>query len=130
MASPGGNSMPPDLSPEIVLSGILGVVIFALALSHTYGDPSEDDEQKPGFLKSMLVFCYSCFIKPHSGGSDDTQQAALESFYSKQADVYDTTRKALLRGREDMLALAAAQLLVKAEKSGKISDKKRIWVDV
>ncbi|KAM7188724.1 hypothetical protein V8F20_010441 [Naviculisporaceae sp. PSN 640] len=130
MASLGGNNMPPDLSPNIVLSGVFGVIIFALALSRAYGSPSQDGEQKPGFFRSILVFCYSCFIKPHSGGSNDSQQAALESFYSTQADVYDTTRKTLLKGREDMLALVAAQLLAKAEKSGNISEKKRIWVDV
>ena len=39
------------------------------------------------------------------------------------------TRKALLKGREDMLALAAAQLRFKAEKQDG-SAKKRIWVDV
>lgn len=131
MASPGGNNMPPDLSPALILSGILGVTIFSLyALTRSLGTPSQDGNQKPGLVRAVLVFCYSCFIKPHSSGSSDTQQAALESFYSKQKDVYDTTRKALLRGREDMLALAAAQLLVKAKKSEKASEKKRIWVDV
>lgn len=40
------------------------------------------------------------------------------------------TRKALLKGREDMLALAAAQLRFKAEKQDGGAGKKRIWVDV
>jgi betaine lipid synthase len=40
------------------------------------------------------------------------------------------TRKALLKGREEMLALAAAQLRFKAEKQGGSAEKKRIWVDV
>lgn len=43
---------------------------------------------------------------------------------------YDVTRKALLKGREDMLALAAAQLRNKAEKQDGCAAKKRIWVDV
>lgn len=46
-----------------------------------------------------------------------------------QADVYDATRKRLLRGREDMLALAAAQLKYKADK-GVFSGQKPIWVDI
>lgn len=40
------------------------------------------------------------------------------------------TRKALLKGREDMLALAASQLRFKAEKDENGAEKKRIWVDV
>lgn len=40
------------------------------------------------------------------------------------------TRKALLKGREDMLALAAAQLRFKAEKQTESAKRKRIWVDV
>jgi betaine lipid synthase len=41
------------------------------------------------------------------------------------------TRKALLKGREDMLALAAAQLRFKAEKQENGgAGRKRIWVDV
>jgi betaine lipid synthase len=40
------------------------------------------------------------------------------------------TRKALLKGREDMLALAAAQLRAKAEKPEGSAARKRIWVDV
>ncbi|KAK4218259.1 hypothetical protein QBC37DRAFT_437525 [Rhypophila decipiens] len=131
MASPGGNISPPDLGPKLVISGICGVVLLALYHSLTYEKPSKKDgEQKPGHLKSILVFCYSCFLKPHSAGSNDTQQAALESFYSTQADVYDTTRKTLLKGREDMLALVAAQLLAKAGKNERARQKKCIWVDV
>ena len=129
MASPGGNNTPPDLGLQLILSGIVGVVSFALGLSRLYRSPSQDGEQNPGLVKSVLVFCYSCFIKPHSGGSKDNQQDALESFYSSQADVYDVTRSKLLKGREDMLALAAAQLLVKGGK-GPRDGKKRIWVDV
>jgi betaine lipid synthase len=45
-------------------------------------------------------------------------------------DQYDVTRKALLKGREDLLALAAAQLRFKAEKQGESAKRKRIWVDV
>ena len=46
-----------------------------------------------------------------------------------QADVYDASRRLLLRGREDMLGLAAAQLRYK---DGKCMWSKRrpIWVDI
>lgn len=43
---------------------------------------------------------------------------------------YDVTRKLLLRGREDMLALAAAQLLHKAKSESRKAGSRRIWVDV
>lgn len=48
---------------------------------------------------------------------------------SYQADVYDGSRKLLLRGREDMLGLVAAQLRYKADK-GAWSTRKPIWVDI
>ncbi|KAI4193211.1 MAG: hypothetical protein LQ346_003990 [Caloplaca aetnensis] len=46
-----------------------------------------------------------------------------------QANVYDATRKRLLCGREDMLALAAAQLRCQAQR-GQWSQAKPIWVDI
>lgn len=48
---------------------------------------------------------------------------------SKQASVYDATRHRLLRGREDMLGLVAAQLKHKVE-SKEIKAGKAVWVDV
>jgi betaine lipid synthase len=47
----------------------------------------------------------------------------------KQASVYDATRRRLLRGREDMLGLVAAQLKHKVE-SKEIKAEKAVWVDV
>jgi betaine lipid synthase len=90
------------------------------------------DTEGPGLVKSFFLFFYSCFIKPHQGDSKGTQQDALESFYKKQAGAYDATRKVLLRGREDMLALVAAQLEAKSklETTSKRNQNKRIWVDV
>ena len=73
-------------------------------------------------------FAYSCFLKPHSGDGTGKQQDALESFYSSQATIYDATRARLLQGRQEMLALVAAQLRYRRE-SGQIT-KKPIWVDV
>lgn len=51
-----------------------------------------------------------------------------ESFYKAQADVYDATRTRLLRGREDMLGLVAAQLKHRCE-AGLVSQRP-VWVDV
>ena len=47
----------------------------------------------------------------------------------EKANVYDATRRRLLRGREDMLGLVAAQLKNKVE-SKKIQSGKAVWVDV
>ena len=88
-----------------------------------------------------LVFAYNCFLKPISNSSRTArgkdqehttartggQQDALESFYKGQAAIYDATRARLLRGRDEMLALAAAQLRLKNQRQG---FRKRIWVDV
>ncbi|KAI4855483.1 hypothetical protein E4T45_03076, partial [Aureobasidium sp. EXF-8846] len=61
-------------------------------------------------VTTSAKFAYSCFLKPHTGDNTGNQQDALESFYKTQAGIYDVTRSRLLRGREDMLAMAAAQL--------------------
>lgn len=73
-------------------------------------------------------FAYSCFLKPHTGDGTGNQQDALESFYSSQASIYDATRSKLLQGREDMLAIVAAQVKYRRE-TGQIANKP-IWVDV
>ncbi|TFK86202.1 hypothetical protein K466DRAFT_600529 [Polyporus arcularius HHB13444] len=87
------------------------------------------------FRQSVLPywkFFYACFIKPVNHGnaaeiqSLSGQQRALEGFYRTQASIYDATRGTLLRGREDMLQLAAAQLKHRYRGSGV----KPIWVDV
>ncbi|KAJ3348809.1 hypothetical protein HDU83_001011 [Entophlyctis luteolus] len=62
-----------------------------------------------------LRFAYNCFIKPFlkkkTNGLDSSEhQNRLEAFYEGQADIYDETRKRLLRGRSTMLKLCAAQL--------------------
>ena len=46
-----------------------------------------------------------------------------------QASIYDVTSKRLLWGREDMLALVAAQLTHKATLEAGSGPKRRIWVD-
>ena len=104
--------------------------------SSSSGSEAEDQDENAGLLRSVLIFAWACFFKPHEmtgacakGGA--SQQDALESFYKKQAKIYDKTRKTLLKGREDMLALVAAQLEHKA-KTAAVGGKKekRIWVDV
>ncbi|KAJ9194895.1 hypothetical protein DTO164E3_7099 [Paecilomyces variotii] len=77
---------------------------------------------------TYLKFAYASFLKPHEKGGNGQQQA-LESFYKTQASVYDATRSRLLRGREDMLGLLAAQLKLKSEKQG-AKAQKPIWVDI
>ncbi|KAK3694897.1 hypothetical protein B0T22DRAFT_86387 [Podospora appendiculata] len=132
MASLGGNPLPPIMDPKLLLAGIAAVVSVAIGYSFqlfTKAD-QKSDRKDPGLARSLLLFCYACFLKPYSSGTKGNQQDALENFYSAQAGVYDVTRKKLLRGREDMLALVAAQLQFKAEKNGQVSKTKRVWVDV
>ncbi|GAB7363065.1 hypothetical protein MBLNU230_g3357t2 [Neophaeotheca triangularis] len=73
-------------------------------------------------------FIYACFLKPHNGDDSGSQQDALESFYKAQASVYDATRVRLLQGRENMLAIAAAQL--NHRRSSWRNARKPIWVDI
>lgn len=102
--------------------------IFALTQRGAPAVPKDLDNPSP--LSSFLRFFYASFLKPHAHGvGANGQQDALESFYKAQAGVYDNTRKRLLRGREDMLGLVAAQLVQKAAKD-RTHDPKRIWVDI
>jgi betaine lipid synthase len=73
-------------------------------------------------------FFYASFLKPHTTVSTNGQRDALENFYSSQADAYDVTRAGLLKGREEMLCLAAAQLRFRETRED--MPKHRIWVDV
>ncbi|KAK5663582.1 hypothetical protein OQA88_4013 [Cercophora sp. LCS_1] len=131
MASLGGNISPPEfLSPKLFFAGIAGVVFFAIGLVQLHPKQRKGDNEGPSLSRSLLLFFYSCFLKPHSAGNKGTQEDALESFYSSQAEIYDVTRKTLLKGREDMLALVAAQLRFKAEKNEGKEKHRRIWVDV
>lgn len=117
----------------MVYAGIAGVFCFALGLSRffkgTHHEPANPPSDSPGLVRSLLLFAYGCFLKPHDGDGKGTQQDALESFYRAQAGIYDTTRSALLKGREDMLALVAAQLRAKSEVD-RLGNQKRVWVDV
>lgn len=88
MASLGGNISPPEsiISPQIFVAGLAGVVFFTIGFyqlsskHHQDGNPDE-----PSVVKSILLFCYNCFLKPHSRAAQGGQQGALESFYAGQA---------------------------------------------
>lgn len=77
---------------------------------------------------TYVKFAYNCFIKPHGKSGSRSQQDALEGFYKAQASIYDSTRMKLLRGREDMLGLVAAQVIQRVG-SGALPPKP-VWVDV
>lgn len=130
------------LAVACAVLAVIGVV-FAFAFQ-----ARKDGCESPSAIRSFGTFFYACFLKPHTGDSNGTgQQAALEGFYKAQvtyddedvfpeltlshdqADVYDATRRRLLRGREDLLCLVAAQLEYKAKGNG-CGHVKPIWVDV
>jgi betaine lipid synthase len=117
-----------DPYTQIIVVGVTLVALIGFIFAITF-HRAKEDEENPSAVTSFLRFFYACFLKPHTGDARNGQQDALESFYKAQAGVYDTTRKSLLRGREDMLGLVAAQLVQKAAKNG-THDPKRIWVDV
>ncbi|KAJ5332964.1 3-amino-3-carboxypropyl transferase [Penicillium brevicompactum] len=115
MAFPGGNLLSLDLDPKTFIVGFSLVAITILI---------------SGLSRVFLLFFYACFVKPHSGKDNGTQQDALESFYKKQAGIYDKTREILLQGREDMLALSASELLAREKMRKNNTIGKPIWVDV
>ncbi|CAG9954992.1 unnamed protein product [Clonostachys rosea f. rosea IK726] len=132
MASLGGNLLPEGIDVQPIYAGIAIAVLSGACIS-TYIIKTKKEDENPGLFKSFFLFFYSSFLKPHQGDAKGTQQDALESFYKKQAGAYDATRKVLLRGREDMLALVAAQLNAKAKANSATADKsekRRIWVDI
>src|SRR5690348_5707656 len=89
MASLGGNISPPEsiISPQIFVAGLAGVVFFTIGFYQLSSKPSQDGSHgdEPSIVKSILLFCYSCFLKPHSRAAKGGQQGALESFYADQA---------------------------------------------
>lgn len=95
MASLGGNITPPEsiINPQIFVAGIAGVLFFSLGLYQLSSKPSQDGHKnEPSLIKSFLLFCYSCFLKPHSHGANGGQQGALESFYAGQAGAVGSSR--------------------------------------
>ncbi|RDW87741.1 hypothetical protein BP5796_03435 [Coleophoma crateriformis] len=130
MASLIPSILPEDPQTQIYIAGATIVLLVGVVFAVKSPQPKpKEDEENPGTFASFVRFFYGCFLKPHSGDAENGQQDALESFYKAQAGVYDATRKKLLRGREDMLGLVAAQLVHKAA-SEQSQEKKRIWVDI
>ncbi|KAG5937248.1 hypothetical protein E4U59_004493 [Claviceps monticola] len=134
MAFHGGNTLPfsIDLQIQPLYTGLAIALFAGIALSRLSSRSKTNTDETPGLIQSFFLFFYSSFLKPHQGDTKANQQDALESFYKKQAGAYDATRKVLLRGREDMLALVVTQLQAKAERAtaaGK-NQTKRIWVDI
>lgn len=130
MASLTPSILPQDPHTQIYIVGATLVLLIGVIFAVTSIPSKKTDDENLSTFSSYLRFFYASFLKPHSGdGTGNGQQDALESFYKAQAGVYDATRKRLLRGREDMLGLVAAQLVQKAAKD-RTRDPKRIWVDV
>ncbi|RAL68133.1 hypothetical protein DID88_008845 [Monilinia fructigena] len=129
----------PELPPHIlIVAGALALLSLCIIIKAQIPFPSskktkndtEEAEENANAWASFAKFFYASFLKPHDGdGAENGQQDALESFYKAQAGVYDATRSRLLRGREDMLALVAAQLRDKAARE-RTHEPKRIWVDI
>jgi len=121
-----------DAHAQVLFVALSFCAVLSAILRITFGGNAKKvHDDSPYTLYAYWKFFYASFLKPHTGdGSAAGQQAALESFYSAQAVAYDATRSRLLRGREDMLGLVAAQLQYRREKDQVMSGKKPIWVDV
>jgi len=104
-------------------------LVVALLAYLSFGFTDFKSDKAGDAVKHFAQFAYSCFFKPHTGDGSGNQQDALESFYKSQANIYDATRSRLLQGREDMLALLAAQVKHRVA-TGQIPNKKPIWVDI
>jgi len=119
-------SMPVMSAPIVagfLVLGILATMVILLAQSNL-----KFESPVLSAIQTYSKFAWNCFVKPHSKGKSGSQQDALESFYSAQATIYDATRSRLLRGREDMLALVAAQMRARVN-TGTVPAKP-VWVDV
>ena len=120
-----------DALPNNKLAGVTGehpviagfaTIVFSVAAVLLY---------KAQNVSRLIQFAWCCFFKPIKGSS---QSERLDSFYAHgHADIYDATRTALLKGRETMLQLAAAELKARYEvtpSSPNLMRQPRIWVDM
>lgn len=112
------------MSTHLTLSPIMATILLS-ALSALLAIFAAADT-----LRTPLAFAYNCFVKPFTGKkpSDAQQQGHLNAFYSGQADIYDTTRTHLLKGRETMLQLLSAHL--KAQPDSVRGNQPKILVDI
>lgn len=119
-----------DVLPNSKLAGATGehpiiagfaTIIFSMAAVLLYRAQN---------VSRLIQFAWCCFFKPIKGSS---QSEHLDDFYSTQAGIYDSTRAHLLKGRETMLQLAAAELKARYEvtpSSPNLMRQPRIWVDM
>ncbi|KAK5082390.1 hypothetical protein LTR05_007537 [Lithohypha guttulata] len=121
-----GGSIQTDLL--VVGTVVVFFVLIALYLELGLNVSSSVSFDKVFPLTPYLKFIYVSFLKPHTGKADGGQQSALESFYSAQASVYDRTRHRLLRGREDLIGLVAAQLQLPTRRPS--NGAKPVWFDI
>lgn len=106
----------------------IGGIVFVLAWILLFFTELSTFQKLYNNAGYLAQFVYACLFKPHTGDGTGSQQDALESFYKSQASIYDATRSRLLQGREDMLALVAAQ--VKHRQGTGQATTKPIWVDI
>ena len=110
-------------SRTLGLDAVLLVAAFSTALLLGLAYALFTNQEK---CRNIWKFMWSCFVKPISG-TDAGWGGHLESFYAGQADVYDATRRGLLKGRITMMKLAAAHLRagITPQEKGNL-----VWVDV
>lgn len=119
---------------QLSLCFFLVACVYGFLFAHNYSlgaikiSEAPTLHNEPSSLFTYLSFAWNCFFKPHTGPRSRNQQDALESFYKAQASIYDATRSRLLRGREDMLGLVAAQMKNRI-KSGLLQPRP-VWIDV
>ena len=83
----------------------------------------------------QLKFIWHCILRPLGATDQRTRLDKVRSlsslcasqFYKRQADVYDTTRSGLLRGRNTMLRLSVSHLRTLRTKN---PSQRLIWVDI
>lgn len=73
-----------ELETGLLITGVAIVCFVLLALVAHYFELSTSTTSDKFFLAPYLQFAYICFLKPHTGQSNEGQQSALESFYSAQ----------------------------------------------
>lgn len=118
-----------DVQVALFLVGYVALLALILYIGFRWDKPGRKQSAcSPNVVEAYFRFIWGCFVKPHTGDRNGSQQDALESFYKQQASVYDATRAKLLHGRNDMLGLAAAQLQQKANAG--LYPRKPIWIDV
>ncbi|KAG8984034.1 hypothetical protein FRB93_006827 [Tulasnella sp. JGI-2019a] len=82
-------------------------------------------------LRTPSVYIWNCFFRPFlSRKPSGDHREHLDAFYQGQADVYDSTRPYILKGREMMLQLMASHLNAQPVLVGSGLPKKKIWVDI